>query len=144
MPKHLITGKELSPSDLQALLQLASKLKQMKKAGLCFELLKGKHLAMLFDKPSLRTRFSFMIAMQELGGTVVESVSSTRKKEEPEDIAKVLSGYCDGIMVRTFEEDELFRMKQASSIPIINALSDNYHPCQILADLLTLKEVFGA
>ena len=143
MPKHLITGKELSAGEIKSLLKLSGELKKKRKEGQCHPALKGKHLAMLFEKPSLRTRFSFMVAMQELGGTVVESVSDTRKKEEPEDLTKVLSGYCDGIMIRTNKDDDLTRMEKVSAIPIINALSDDHHPCQILADLLTLKEVFG-
>jgi ornithine carbamoyltransferase len=98
---------------------------------------------MLFDKPSLRTRFSFTVAMHELGGTIIESLSDTRKKEEPEDLTKVLSGYCNGIMIRTHSDENLHRMEKVSSIPIINALSDDHHPCQILADLLTLQEKFG-
>jgi ornithine carbamoyltransferase len=141
MPKHLLTGEELSLEDILSLLTLASVLKKTRKAAR--PVLVGKTLAMLFDKPSLRTRFSFTVAMQELGGNVIESNGDTRKKEDPEDVARVLSGYCDGIMIRTFDDGELIRLAKASSIPVINALSDNHHPCQILADLLTLKEHFG-
>jgi ornithine carbamoyltransferase len=141
--KHLITGEELTSVEIQSLLNLASDLKLSRKEGQSPQVLKGKHLAMLFEKPSLRTRFSFMVAMHELGGTVVESLSDTRKKEEPEDLTKVLSGYCNGIMIRTHSDENLSRMEKVSSIPIINALSDDYHPCQILADLLTLQEKFG-
>jgi ornithine carbamoyltransferase len=139
--KHLLTGGELSSFEIESLLNFASELKQVRKQTP--PILKGKHLAMLFEKPSLRTRFSFMVAMYELGGSVVESASDTRKKEEPEDLARVLSGYCDGIMIRTHSDEELGRMAEASSIPIINALSNDHHPCQILADLLTLREKFG-
>lgn len=141
--KHLITGEELTSAEIQSLLNLASDLKDLRKGGQTPNILKGKHLAMLFEKPSLRTRFSFAVAMHELGGTVVESASGTRKKEEPEDLTRVLSGYCDGIMIRTHSDENLSRMEKVSSIPIINALSDDHHPCQILADLLTLQEKFG-
>lgn len=141
--KHLITGEELTYAEIQSLLNLASDLKLSREEGQTPQVLKGKHLAMLFEKPSLRTRFSFMVAMHELGGTVVESLSDTRKKEEPEDLTKVLSGYCNGIMIRTHSDENLHRMEKVSSIPIINALSDDHHPCQILADLLTLQEKFG-
>lgn len=140
MLKHLITGEELSFGEITSLLTLAANLK---KKGNGDTLLQGKHLALLFEKPSLRTRFSFTIAMHELGGHVVESLSETRKKEEPEDVARVLEGYCDAIMVRTHSDEILSRMGQVSKIPIINGLSDLHHPCQILADLLTLQEVFG-
>jgi ornithine carbamoyltransferase len=114
----------------------------MRIEGKCYPVLQGKHLAMLFEKPSLRTRFSFTVAMHELGGSTVESVSNTRKEEWPEDLARVLSGYCHGIMIRTHKEEDLIRMEKTSLIPIMNALSDNHHPCQILADLFTLKEIF--
>jgi ornithine carbamoyltransferase len=141
--KDLVTGEELTPVEIQSLLDLASDLKAGRKEGQRSKILEGKHLAMLFEKPSLRTRFSFMVAMHELGGSVVESLHHTRKEEEPEDLAKVLSGYCHAIMIRTHSDENLQRMAKGSSIPIINALSDDYHPCQILADLMTLQENFG-
>lgn len=86
---------------------------------------------------------SFFIAMSELGGTVIESINATRKSEEPEDLARVLSGYCHAVMVRTFEDEVLEKMAKYSSIPIINGLSDHFHPCQTLADLMTIREEFG-
>lgn len=141
--KHLLTGEELSVEKIESLLTLARELKAKRKEGYGAKLLKGKHLALLFEKPSLRTRFSFTIAMRELGGEVVESVSETRKKEEPEDMARVLHGYCHAVMIRTHGDDTLTRMGKVSKIPIINGLSDLHHPCQILADLMTLQEAFG-
>lgn len=141
LPKHLLTGEELTLVETLSLLTLAGDLKKTRKTAP--KILAGKNLAMLFEKLSLRTRFSFSVAMHELGGNVIESISDTRKKEDPEDVARVLSGYCDGIMIRTFNDEELIRLATASSIPVINALSDDHHPCQILADLLTLKENFG-
>ena len=92
----------------------------------------------------MRTRFSFAIAIRELGGDVIESVESTRKVETPEDQAGVLSGYCHAIMVRTHDDIIFERMSQISKVPIINGLSALHHPCQILADILTLLETFGS
>jgi len=141
--QSLLTGEEFSPDEIKALLASAKELKQMRASGKFPQVLQGQHLAMLFEKPSLRTRFSFTVAMRELGGDIVESVSETRKKEDPEDTARVLAGYCNGIMVRTHSDTTLTRMQKVSPVPIINGLSDFHHPCQILADLLTLQEVFG-
>ena len=140
--KHLLTGEELSSAEILALIKLAGELKQARKKQQPTFYLNGKHLALLFSKPSLRTRFSFTVAMRELGGDVVESVEDTRKKEEPEDQVRVLAGYCHGIMMRTHADENLLRMQKVSSIPIINGLSDLHHPCQALSDLFTLQEVF--
>ncbi len=142
--KHLITGEELSPEQITQLLQVATALKQDRSSALMRHDLKGRHLALLFDKPSLRTRFSFTIAMRELGGDVVESTENSRKSETPEDQARVLSGYCHAIMVRTHAHSILEKMRDVSKIPIINGLSNEHHPCQILSDLLTLQETFGS
>lgn len=141
--KDILTGDELSSQEVQQTLDLASQLKARRNEGFGRELLQGKTLALLFDKPSLRTRLSFYVAMQELGGHIVESIGSTRKQEEPQDLARVISGYCHAIMVRTFDDLYIQRMAEASSIPVINGLSDRFHPCQTLADLLTIKEHFG-
>lgn len=146
--QHFLTGIELSASQRLDLLRLALTMKMDRQKNKFSDnamssKLKNKHLALLFDKPSLRTRFSFTVAMRELGGDVVESISDTRKSEKPEDQARVLEGYCQGIMVRTHADDILTRMALVSRVPVINGLSDLHHPCQILADLLTLQEVFG-
>lgn len=141
-PKHFLTGKELSPTEVNGLLDNAILLKQNRGKTQISLPLKGYNLAMLFDKPSLRTRFSFSVAMRELGGDIIESIGDTRKNELPEDQARVLSGYCQAMMVRTYEDTTLERMKSVAQIPIINGLSDLHHPCQIFADLLTLKEKF--
>lgn len=138
--KHVITGTELTTIEIQELLKDALSLKKERGSDPMPTPLAGKHLAMLFDKPSLRTRFSFAVAMHELGGQVVESVGSSRKQEEPEDVARVLGGYCHGIMVRTHEHSWLERLCKAATVPVINALSALHHPCQILADLLCLQE----
>lgn len=138
--KNFLTGTELGRGDLDALLNLADDLRNNR--GPRTEL-KGKQVAMLFEKPSLRTRVSFTVAIQELGGQVVELVSSNRKKEEPEDTIRVLEGYVHATMVRTFEHSILDKMAQFAKFPIINGLSDSHHPCQALADLLTMKQEFG-
>jgi ornithine carbamoyltransferase len=147
--KHLKTGEELTPDEILALIDCAIALKQERnqqqfghKWTCPREPLKGMHLALLFDKPSLRTRFSFMVAVRELGGSTIESVGSTRKDEEPEDLAQVLGGYCHGIIVRTHQDSFIERMTDKSTVPVINGLSELHHPCQILADLMTIKENF--
>lgn len=142
--KHLLTGEELSVAEIEGILQQALILKKERTEGKLSQALTGKHLALLFDKLSLRTRFSFTVGMRELGGDVIESVESTRKNEPPEDQAQVLNSYCHAIMIRTHADETLARMSQVSKIPIINGLSDLHHPCQILADLLTLLELFGS
>lgn len=147
--KHYLTGEELSRDENLGVLDLATNLKRSRgsqdsDSGMYSTALSGKSLAMLFEKPSLRTRVSFTVAMQELGGNVIESVSSTSKKEEPEDVAQVLSGYVHGVMLRTHAQSILDRMAKKSKVPVINGLSDMYHPCQALADAMTLQEVFGS
>lgn len=141
--KHLLTGEELSKDEIHALFDLASELKKKRREGHVVDILKGKHLALLFEKPSLRTRLSFIVAMHELGGHCVESLAKTRKKEDPEDVVRVIEGYCHAIMIRTHRDDTLKRMSQVAKIPVINGLSNGHHPCQILADLFTLQEAFG-
>jgi ornithine carbamoyltransferase len=141
MTKHFLTGTELQRGDLEKLLDLALQLK--KERGKPRKDLEGKSLALFFEKPSLRTHLSFTLAMRELGGETVESFSLNRKKEEPEDVIRVAQGYCDAVMLRTHEHSILDRMVKKAKIPVINGLSDDHHPCQILADLLTLKEKFG-
>lgn len=135
-----LTGEEFSKEELLSTLELAEKLKMDRANGICNKTLDGKTLVLYFDKPSLRTRLSFMVAMNELGGHVIESVGSSRKTEEPEDTIRVLGGYAHGVMIRTHAHKFLERMKSATSIPIVNGLSDSHHPCQALADLMTLKE----
>ncbi len=139
--KHLITGHELNQYEIQGLLGLAEQLKADR--SLYSDALSGQHIAILFEKPSLRTRLSFSVAINQLGGQIVESISQTRKKEEPKDLIRVVQGYCSAMMIRTFDTDDLMEMAHYASIPIINGLTDLFHPCQILADLMTLKENFG-
>lgn len=139
--KHFLTGTEIPRGDLEKLLDLALLLK--KERGKPRRDLEGQNLALFFEKPSLRTHLSFSLAMRELGGQTVESFSLNRKKEEPEDVIRVAQGYFDAVMLRTHEHSILDRMVKKAKIPVINGLSDDHHPCQILADLLTLKERFG-
>lgn len=141
--QHYLTGEELDSRQTKMILQAALRLKKTRLPSVSTQHLRGQHLALLFDKPSLRTRFSFTIAMRELGGDVVESLADTRKVEQPEDQARVLGGYCQAIMMRTYADSLLERMAAVSPIPVINGLSNLHHPCQILADLLTLQEVFN-
>ena len=142
--KHFLDGKELTVDGLENLLNLAETLKDERSKGVLRDQLKGKTLAVLFDKPSLRTRMSFTLAMTELGGTVIESNDNLRKHEEPEDLSSVISRYAHVIMVRTHGQDLLNRFASQSLAPVINGLTDEHHPCQGLADLLTLKQVFGS
>ncbi|CDZ77984.1 Carbamoyl-phosphate synthase large chain [Legionella massiliensis] len=139
--RHLLTGLELSKEELLFVLELASKVKKDPQSYA--RALSDKNLVMIFEKPSFRTRLSFTRAIQSLGGTAIESVSTTRKTEEPRDFIRVLNGYCDFVMIRTHEDKGLEEMAGYATIPIINGLSALYHPCQILADLLTLQEYFG-
>lgn len=139
--RHLISGKELSGEQIHKIIDLAVRIKN--NPGEYQNNLEHKTLAMIFAKPSFRTRLSFTKAMDSLGGGVIESVSSGRKTEEPQDFIRVLNAYCDFVMVRTHDDNELSTMAEHALMPIINGLSALYHPCQILADLLTLKENFG-
>lgn len=139
---HLLTGMELKKEDILNILALAGSIK--KKPSHYSQALDGKNLAMIFEKPSFRTRLSFTLAMENLGGTAIESVGNTRKQEEPDDLIRVLEHYCEFVMVRTHDDSVLQGMAKYSTLPIINGLSALYHPCQILADLLSLQECFGS
>lgn len=141
--KSFLTGTELPRGDLEGILDLAQKFKAERNEGKLRKDFEGMSLAILFEKPSLRTHLSFSLAFRELGGNVVESFSLNRKKEEPEDVGRVVAGFCDAIMLRTHEHAILERMASKINVPLINGLSDTHHPCQTLADLLTLKENFG-
>lgn len=141
--RHILTGEELSLVELNTILDFAIHLKQQRSEGRSSLWLPARQLALVFDKPSLRTRVSFTVGMQDLGGFAIDIPSSQKKTEEPEDTARVLAGYCHGIMVRTFDQKTLERMARVSRVPVINGLSDEHHPCQALADLQTLKENFG-
>jgi ornithine carbamoyltransferase len=141
--KHFLTGEECSRPELIGLLQLSHELRKERSERKFRDTLKGKNLTVMFEKPSLRTRVSFSVAMQELGGQVQEIQGLSLKKEEPEDTIRVLSQYSHVAMVRTFEHVILDRMAAVSKIPVINGLSDGHHPCQILADLAVLQNHWG-
>lgn len=140
---HFLDGKNLTPKTLIELLTLSETLKAEREEGKTREDLKGKTLAMLFDKQSLRTRMSFSVAMTELGGNVIEAAANLRKHEEPEDLAGVMGRYVHAVMIRTFAQDAVDRFAKVSHAPVINGLTDEHHPCQGLADVLTLKQKFG-
>jgi ornithine carbamoyltransferase len=140
--KHFLTGEELTRDELLGLLDLAENLRTERQAGKTRSSLAGKNVSLVFEKPSLRTRMSFTVALQEIGAAPIELISSVRKKETPEDTAMVIAQYSHGIMVRTFEHENLERMAKVCPIPVINGLSDSHHPCQVLADLQTLQQYF--
>jgi len=140
--RSFLTGEELSQKELLALLDVASDLKKTRGKERQ-TLLSNKTVALIFEKPSLRTRLSFSVGIQELGGQVIELAGSQKKHEEPEDAIRVLQGMVHGVMLRTFEHETLERMVSKSKIPVINGLSNSHHPCQALADLQTLQERFG-
>ena len=143
--RSVLTMLDLSPDELTSLLGIATTLKS---AGLReqHQLLQGKSLAMLFEKPSLRTRVSFEIGMTQLGGHAVVAHGGDfllGKRETPEDVARVLSRYADAIVVRTHEHEPLARFAAAATVPVVNGLSQAAHPCQAIADMLTIRERFG-
>ncbi len=144
--KHLITLADLSPDELNDLLQLATQLKQGWQAGDRPPLLQGKSLALVFMKPSLRTRVSFEMAMVHLGGYAFYLSPAEIKmgsRESVPDVARVLSGYVDGVMARVFQHEHITQLAEYASVPIINGLSDYAHPAQALADLFTILEHKG-
>ncbi len=145
--KHLLKLADLSHDELLSVLNLADQLKFERKNGIYNPYLKGKKLGMIFQKSSTRTRVSFEVGMYELGGFALFLSNRDLQigRGEPiEDTARVLSRYLDGIMIRTFEQKEVEDLAKYGSIPIINGLTDYCHPCQVLADLMTIREVKGS
>lgn len=144
--KHLLKLMDLSEKEITEILNLADQLKYEKKNGIKHHILAGKTLGMIFEKSSTRTRVSFEVGMYDLGGSALFLSSRDLQigRGEPiEDTARVLSRYLDGIMIRTFEQAEVEQLAECGSIPIINGLTDYCHPCQVLADLLTIREHKG-
>jgi len=142
--KHFLSIEDCPKDQLKELLRLSARLKTLyscKGEDLC---LKGKTLVMLFEKPSLRTRISFQVAMSDLGGIAIyvkpEDIGGIGKREPVKDIARVLSRYSTGIMARTFEHGTITDLAEYSTVPVINALTDFSHPCQAMADVLTIRE----
>ncbi|MBO7218007.1 MAG: ornithine carbamoyltransferase [Clostridia bacterium] len=146
MAKHLLKLMDFSEQEITDILNLADQLKYEKKHGIEHHHLKGKTLGMIFQKSSTRTRVSFEVGMYDLGGSALFLSSrdlQIGRGEPVEDTARVLSGYLDGIMIRTFEQAEVEALAEYGSIPIINGLTDYCHPCQVLADLMTFREFKG-
>jgi ornithine carbamoyltransferase len=143
--RHVLTVTDLSPLEIGTVLGLAAHLKSARSADQ-LPLLRGKTLGMLFEKPSLRTRVSFEVGMTHLGGHALFAAGSefmVGSRETPEDAARVLSRYVDAILVRTHAHEPLERFSGAATVPVINGLSAAAHPCQALADLMTIRERFG-
>src|SRR5277367_5757648 len=141
----LLTGAEWSPAQTRELLQLAADIKSQ--PAHYDSTLRGKFLALIFDKPSLRTRVTFEVGIQSMGGSVVfldHTQARLGERESIADVARNLERWVQGIVARVYEQRVLEEMAGAAKIPVINALSDRFHPCQALADFLTLEEKFGA
>ncbi|MEJ2510852.1 MAG: ornithine carbamoyltransferase, partial [Anaerolineales bacterium] len=145
--KDFLSVGDYSPQELQEMLDLALELrKERQEKGTNSPLLKDKKLAMIFQKPSLRTRVSFERGMEHLGGSAMyigPAEIGLGKRESIADVARVMSGYVDGIMARVFEHQHVIELAKWASIPVINGLSDYNHPCQAMADILTVLEEFG-
>ena len=147
MTRHFLTLADLSVTEIEALIQRAIRLKDAFRRRDLQQTCAGRVLAMIFEKSSTRTRVSFETAMAHLGGHAVflsQQDSQLGRGEPIEDTARVLSKMVDGVMIRTFEHSRLTRFAEYSSVPVINGLSDSYHPCQLLADLQTFYELKGA
>jgi len=144
--KDLITILDLSSEEILSLIDRAIVLKKNYKAGIKYIPLVGKTLALIFEKPSTRTRVSFEVAMYQLGGQVVfltKDVTQMSREEPIKDTARVLSRYVNAVAMRTYSQNLIEETARWSNIPIINALSDKYHPCQVLSDLMTVQEYKG-
>jgi len=139
--RHLASDLDLSNDSLAELLSLAA---QLKRAPARFaHTLAGRYLALLFEKPSLRTRMTFELAIKQLGGDAVVSTGPIAEREPLKDVARNLDRWTHAIVARVFSQDTIEELARWSAVPVINALSDRFHPCQALADVLTLKEQFG-
>jgi len=141
--KDLLTGDEISSKEFLELIDFSIKLKEENKTVKGKQLLENKTLAMLFEKPSTRTRVSFETGMKQLGGhTIILSLNEMQhsRGESVEDTAKTLSGYVDGIVARVYEHSFIEDLAKYATVPVINGLSNSYHPCQTLADFMTIKE----
>lgn len=145
--KHFLDVSDYTPAELQDILDLAIRLKKEYFAGGNAPIFKGKVLGMIFQKPSLRTRVSFDMAMRHCGGDALylsPNEIGLGKREAISDVARVLSGYVQAIMARVFEHAHVLELAKWSSVPVINGLSDYSHPCQAMADALTIIEKFGS
>ena len=149
MKKDLLSITDLEREDIESLISLSFDLKQMrqKKQDTHFSPLKGKTLAMIFHKASTRTRLSFEVGMFHLGGIAIYLNThdlQMGRGESISDTARILSSYVDGILIRTYQQEEVEEMARWARVPVINGLTNKHHPCQILSDLFTIKEKTGA
>ncbi|HIJ66003.1 MAG TPA: ornithine carbamoyltransferase, partial [Candidatus Hydrogenedentes bacterium] len=143
MFSDLISLADLSSDDLLSLLALADELKAMQKAGKPHRFLEGQTLAMIFEKPSLRTRLTFETGIFQLGGQGIFYKTKLGERESIPDVARNLERWVDGIMARTFSHRAVLELAEFASVPVINALTDKLHPCQVLADAQALREHKG-
>ncbi len=147
MARHFLSLKDYSKEDLRQLLRLAADLKALYQSGGADACLRQKTVVMLFEKPSSRTRISFEVAATQLGGNSIyvrpEDIGGLGQREPIKDLARVLNGYADVIVARTFSHDTILELSHYSTSPVINALSDFSHPCQAMADMLTIQEHCG-
>ena len=139
--KHLTSDLDLTPESLRAVLDLAHEVKRT--PGRFAKTLAGRYLTLLFEKPSLRTRLTFELAIKQLGGDAVASIGPIAEREPVKDVARNLDRWTHGIVARVFSHATIEELAKWSKVPVINALSDLYHPCQALADVETLEERFG-
>lgn len=147
MKKDLLSFAEMKPADFEEIWRRAARLKKMLKEGKEHASLKGKTLGMIFDKSSTRTRISFEVGMYQLGGIALflnSRDTQIGRGETLADSARMMSCYLNGIMIRTFAQESVEELARYASIPVINGLTDLLHPCQILADLFTIKEKKGS
>jgi ornithine carbamoyltransferase len=144
--RDCLTLAEFTAEEVGLILDEAAKIKALQKSRIPYRPLRGRTLAMVFQKPSNRTRVSFEVGMYQLGGHAL-SLSPQEiqmgKRETPSDTGRVLARYIDAIMVRTFDHEEVEELAEAAQVPVINGLTDQHHPCQALADVLTVREEFG-
>lgn len=146
MTKHLLKILDLSVDDIYEILNLADQLKYNQKHGIPHRLLEGKSLVTIYEKRSTRTRISFEAGMFQLGGIAFYlggKESQVGRGEPIEDTARTLSRYCDGIMMRTFDQDTVEKLAKYATVPVINGMTDFAHPCQVLADLMTIRERYA-
>jgi len=147
MPKHLQSLEDFSREELQTFLFRAAVLKDERKKGVLHRQLEGKTIGLVFEKPSTRTRVSFEAAMYGLGGRVIflSARDTQLARSEPlKDMARVMSRYVDGMVIRTFGQEVVVELSEYSTVPVINALTDLHHPCQVLSDVMTVIECKGS
>lgn len=147
MKKDFLCLSDWTAAQLDSIFTLSAELKQKQKQGIAHPLLAGKTLGMIFEKSSTRTRISFEVGMYQLGGHALFLSSGNTQigRGEPiKDTARVMSRYVDGIMIRTYSQSDIAELAEYADVPVINALTDSYHPCQVMADLFTVREHKGS